>query len=151
MRFLTYRLCGLLAWCLNIGHACWSIATATEILLVGCRWEKDGYRCPPKGFREQGKRVFFQGNRGQVLRGTKTIFWNREHKKTIFDFWGTSQIISGDQGNRYPPGRASLQVLCYMCRGAIISDMSADLASLSDTPACTVQQTWGELLRKVMH
>ena len=30
-----------------IGHACWPIATATNILLAECRWKKDGYsfRC----------------------------------------------------------------------------------------------------------
>ena len=31
----------MLAWYLNIGHACWSIA----ILLVKCRWKKDGVWC----------------------------------------------------------------------------------------------------------
>ena len=39
-------------------------------------------------------------------RGTKTILGNREHKKTNFRFLGnrgTSQFISGEQGNRYPP------------------------------------------------
>ena len=48
----------------------------------------------------------FEGNRG-----TKTILGNREHKKTNFRFLGnsgTSHFISGEQGNRYPPGRASL-------------------------------------------
>ena len=38
--------------------------------------------------------------------GTKTILGNREHKKTNFRFlenMGTSQFISGEQGNRYPP------------------------------------------------
>ena len=38
--------------------------------------------------------------------GTKTILGNREHKKTNFPFLrnrGTSQFISGEQGNRYPP------------------------------------------------
>ena len=39
-----YRPC-LLAWYLTIGHACWSIATAMDILLVECRWKKDGVRC----------------------------------------------------------------------------------------------------------
>ena len=36
----------------------------------------------------------------------KTILGNREHKKTNFRFLGnrgTSQFISGEQGNRYPP------------------------------------------------
>ena len=32
-----------------------------------------------------------------------------------------------------------LQVWCYLYRGAIISDMSDDLVSLSDMPACTMQ------------
>ena len=58
-----YQSC-LLVWCLTLGHAfwcgaslsalpawylticltCWSVATATEILLVECRWKKDGYK-----------------------------------------------------------------------------------------------------------
>ena len=52
-----------------------------------------------RGTREQ--RPSFEGNRG-----TKTILGNREHKKTNFRFLGnrgTSQFISGEQGNRYPP------------------------------------------------
>ena len=32
-----------------------------------------------------------------------------------------------------------LQVWCYLYRGAIISDMSADPVLLSDMPACTAQ------------
>ena len=57
----------------------------------------------------------FEGNRG-----TKTILGNREHKKTNFRFLGnrgTSQFISGEQGNRYPPGRASILANCvsYVC------------------------------------
>ena len=36
-----YRSC-LLAWYLTIDHACWSIATATEIFLVKRKWKKDG-------------------------------------------------------------------------------------------------------------
>ena len=48
-------------------------------------------------------------------------------------------------------GKGWLHVWCYMYTGAIISDMSADAVSLSDMPACTVQQPWSELLRKVMH
>ena len=47
-------------------------------------------------------------------------------------------------------GKGWLQVWFYMYKGAIIADMSADPVSLSDMPACTVQQTWGELLRIVM-
>ena len=57
----------------------------------------------PGVFGEQ--RPNFKGNRG-----TKTILGNREHKKTNFQFFGnrgTSQFISGEQGSRYPPGRAS--------------------------------------------
>ena len=61
-------------------------------------------------FRETGEqRPNFEGNRG-----TKTILGNREHKKTNFRFlgnMGTSQFISGEQGNKYPPpppGRDSI-------------------------------------------
>ena len=38
-----YRPC-LLVWYLTIGHAFWSIAIAINILLVECRWKKDGYK-----------------------------------------------------------------------------------------------------------
>ena len=74
-------------------------------------------RGPPRGFGEQGKRVFISGEQRPNFegnRGTKTILGNREHKKTNFRFWGnrrSSQFISGEQGNRYPPpppGRASM-------------------------------------------
>ena len=46
----------------------------------------------PWFFWDQGKRVFIsgeQGNKGKILRGTKTILGNGEHKKQIFDIWGT--------------------------------------------------------------
>ena len=52
------------------------------------------------------QRPSFEGNRG-----TKTIFANREHKKFLFRFLGyrgINQFISGEHGNRYPPGRAIL-------------------------------------------
>ena len=53
-------------------------------------------------FRGTGEqRPYFEGNRG-----TKTILGNGEHKQTTFRFLGnrgTSQFISGEQGNRYPP------------------------------------------------
>ena len=49
----------------------------------------------------------FQGN-SQILRVTGTI------SKTYFRFLrnrGTSQFISGEQGNRYPSGRASIMII----------------------------------------
>ena len=57
----------------------------------------------------------FQGNRGTKTKflgeqGNKDNIGNKEHKKTNLQFLGntrTSQFISGEQGNRYPPGRAS--------------------------------------------
>ena len=74
---------------------------------------------PPRGFGEQGKQgIYFRGTGEQRsyfegIRGTKTILGNREHKKTNFRFLGTSQFISGEQGNRYPPGRASMMAVKY--------------------------------------
>ena len=58
-----------------------------------------------------------QGNKGQILRGTKTILGNREHKKTNFRFLGnrgTSQFIQGNKGTGTPPPppwRASILVI----------------------------------------
>ena len=56
------------------------------------------------------------GSKGKFLgeQGTKTILGNMEHKKTNFRFLGnrgTSQFISGEQGNRYPLGGP--QCLCH--------------------------------------
>ena len=51
----------------------------------------------------------FQGNKGQILRGTeeqKKYLGTGDIRKQIFIFFGnrgTSQFISGEQGNRYPP------------------------------------------------
>ena len=69
----------------------------------------------------RGNREFIsgeQGNKGQILRGTKTILGNREHKKTNFRFLrnrGTSQFISGEQGNRYPLGRPQYRMCWINC------------------------------------
>ena len=64
-------------------------------------------------FRGTGEQMpTFEGNRG-----TKTILGNREHKKTNFQFLGnrgTSQFISGEQGDRNPlggPPACSIQLL----------------------------------------
>ena len=46
-----------------------------------------------------------QGNKGQILRGTKTILGNREHKKTNFRFLGNKGTGTP------PPGRASIIVV----------------------------------------
>ena len=46
----------------------------------------------------------FEGNRG-----AKTILGNREHKKQIFDFWGTGEqanLFQGNKGTGNTPGRA---------------------------------------------
>ena len=50
------------------------------------------------------QRPNFEGNRG-----TKTILGNREHKTTNFRFLGNKGTcqISEEQGNKYPPGKAS--------------------------------------------
>ena len=65
----------------------------------------------PRGFEEQaGNGIYFRGIGEQVPNfegniGTKTILGNREHKKTNFRFLGnrgTSQFISGEQGNMNP-------------------------------------------------
>ena len=56
------------------------------------------------------------------MRGTKTILGNREHKKTNFRFLGnrgTSQFISGEQGNRYPLGGPLIWPSVYNERLAI--------------------------------
>ena len=67
---------------------------------------------PSQGFWGTGENgIYFRGTGEQRSnfegnRGTKTILGNREHKKTNFRFLGnreTSQFISEEQGNRYPP------------------------------------------------
>ena len=64
---------------------------------------------PSHGFWGTGEKgIYFRGTEEQRpnFEGKKTILRNREHKKTNFRFlgnMGTSQFISGEQGNRYPP------------------------------------------------
>ena len=56
--------------------------------------------------------IYFRGTGEQRsnferYRGTMTILGNMDHKKTNFRFLGnrgTSQFISGEQGNGYPTG-----------------------------------------------
>ena len=60
--------------------------------------KKIQYRGPPRGFGEQGKRVFIsgeQGNKGQILRGTgeQRQYWGTENIRKTFDF-------GGEQGNK---------------------------------------------------
>ena len=65
-------------------------------------------RGPPRVLGDRGKGekgIYFMGTGEQRPnfdrnRGTKTILGNREPKKQIYDIWGTSQFISGEQGNR---------------------------------------------------
>ena len=66
---------------------------------------------PSQGFWGTGKKGhLFQGNKGQILRGTeeqKKYFGTGNIRKQIFRFFGnrgTSQFISREQGNRYPLG-----------------------------------------------
>ena len=65
---------------------------------------------PSKGFWGTGEKgIYFRRTWEQRPNfegnwGTETILGNREHKKTNFQFLGnrgTSQFISGEQGNRY--------------------------------------------------
>ena len=78
---------------------------------------------PSQGFWGTGETGdLFQGNKGQILRGTKTILGNREHKKTYFRYWGnrgTSQFFQGIKGTGTSPGRASLFFI-YLLRHHVI-------------------------------
>ena len=69
------------------------------------------YRGPPRCFGEQGKKsINLRGTGEQMpnfernsLQGNKYNIGNMEHKTTNIRFWGnrgTSQFISGEQGNR---------------------------------------------------
>ena len=68
-----------------------------------------------QGFLGAGENAFISGEREQMPnfegnRGIKTILWNREHKKQIFDFWGTGEqtnLFQGNKGTGTPNGRAS--------------------------------------------
>ena len=56
------------------------------------------------GEREQGH--LFQGNKGQIFRGTgeQKQYWGTWNiRKQIFNFWGTWEQANLFQGNRYPP------------------------------------------------
>ena len=80
------------------------------------------------GFGEQGEKgIYFKGTGEQRPnfegnRGRKTILGNI--RKQIFVFLGnrgTSQFISGEQGNRYPPERASFLQYFHKMKAEILT------------------------------
>ena len=71
----------------------------------------------PEVLGNRGKRASISGeqeNKCQILRraGEQRQYWGTGNiRKQIFDFWGTGEQANsflGEQGNRYPPGRASI-------------------------------------------
>ena len=70
---------------------------------------------PSQGFWGTGEKGYlFQGNKGQILRGTgePRQYWGTGNiRKQIFDFGGTGEQANLFQGNKgigtLPPGRAS--------------------------------------------
>ena len=53
----------------------------------------------PGALENRGKGIYFgeQGNKGQILRGTKTLLGNREHKKTCkFSIFGEQRKVTTD-------------------------------------------------------
>ena len=53
----------------------------------------------------------FQGNKGQILRGTgdqRQYSGTGNIRKQIFGFWGTGDLFQENKGTGTPPGRASL-------------------------------------------
>ena len=85
----------------------------------------DANEALPGVLENRGKGVFISGEQSQILRVTKTILGNREHKKTIFfDFWGTGEQANFIRGTReqVPPweGLANTKTLgaifqeCYI-------------------------------------
>ena len=70
---------------------------------------------PSQGFWGIGEKGhLFQGNKGQILRGTeeqKKYLGTGNIRKQIFDFLGTGEqanLFQGNKGTGNPPGRASL-------------------------------------------
>ena len=67
---------------------------------------KETTKALPGAMGNRGKgQVYFRGTWKQRPNfegnmGAKTILGNLEHKKLIFDFWGTGQFILGEQGNK---------------------------------------------------
>ena len=75
-----------------------------ELLIAGswtrC-YQSDAYEAFAGGLMNRGKRAFILGEqrkKGQILRGSKTILGNREHKKTNFE--GTEEQANLFQRNK---------------------------------------------------
>ena len=67
---------------------------------IGCNNE-----ALPGVLENRGKRTLILGEQRPILRGTKTILGNREHKKASFRFLGSrgaSQFISGNKETGTP-------------------------------------------------
>ena len=69
----------------------------------------------PGASGNRGKENLFQGNKNQTFRGAgeqRQYLGTGNIRKQIFDFWGTSQFILGEKGNRYPREGLSLNI-CF--------------------------------------
>ena len=76
-----------------------------KLLIAGLMdqvYQSDAYEALPGVLVNRGKGHLFQGNRGKmpIFRKTNTIFGMREHKKTIFRFWGTMEQSNLFQSNK---------------------------------------------------
>ena len=91
---ITYPLCTS-SVCLTIRSSPFAYAVIFEAL--------------PGVLGNRGKRYLFQGNKGQILRGTweQRQYWGAGNiRKHIFDFWGTGEqanLFQGNKGTGTPP------------------------------------------------
>ena len=85
---------------------------------------KDTFEALQGFLGNRGKGYLFQGNKGQILRGTgeQRQYWGTWNiRKQIFDFQGTGEQANLFQGNKGtgtppPPGRASSLTLSQTSR-----------------------------------
>ena len=82
-----------------------------ELLIAGLMdpvYQSDAYEAFPGVLVNRGKRAFTSGEhkKGQILRGTKTIFGNRKNKKTYFQFGvkrEQANLFQRNKGTGSPP------------------------------------------------
>ena len=70
------------------------------------------------------------------MRGTKTILGNREHRKHIFDFWGTGEqanLFQGNKGTGTPLGGPLIWPSVYNERLAITHQHRVDHVEAADS------------------
>ena len=124
----------------------------THLLSKDLKFDPSLYEALPGVLWNTGKRVFIsgeQGNKGQILRrtGEQRQYWGTGNiRKQISNFGeqGNKPFFSGEQGNRYPPGRFSFIFIHILYMGEAKVLASLHICTELHEPSLLAYETHGQ-------